>query len=274
MLNKILSIYPENLQTQEIARIQTEHRLKLIDFWGIKSGERVLEIGCGQGDTTIALACVVGESGFVHGIDLASPNYGAPETLGQAKERILDSEIGNRIRMDFNTDILDESIFFNENEYDAVVLSHCLWYFASPHLLTRIIERVKPWAKKICIAEWNPCVTMAEQLSHYQAVTIQAICESFYSDNDSNVRTMFYPNDIRKVIQETGYSNITTGTVYSPDMQDATWEVNFTTQCYPKKISNISTMPDRMKELLLAQIEEIRSNDNIKPMSVFVLTAQ
>ncbi|WP_313894079.1 methyltransferase domain-containing protein [Psychrobacillus sp.] len=47
----------------------------------ITEGSKVLEIGCGQGDTTAALAYLVGDTGFVHGIDIASPNYRSPVTL-------------------------------------------------------------------------------------------------------------------------------------------------------------------------------------------------
>ncbi|MBW9235691.1 class I SAM-dependent methyltransferase, partial [Leptospira santarosai] len=60
-----------------IQSIQTQHRLKLAEVWGIKDGKRVLEIGCGQGDTTAVLAYLVGDKGFVHGIDIAPTNYGS-----------------------------------------------------------------------------------------------------------------------------------------------------------------------------------------------------
>lgn len=66
-----------------IQYIQTEHRLKLGLFWGIKEGSRVLEIGCGQGDTTAVLAHLVGENGYVHGVDIAPEDYGAPLTVGK-----------------------------------------------------------------------------------------------------------------------------------------------------------------------------------------------
>jgi len=44
-----------NESMEDIQRTQTDHRLKLVQFWGIKEGSRVLEIGCGQGDTTAIL---------------------------------------------------------------------------------------------------------------------------------------------------------------------------------------------------------------------------
>lgn len=55
---------------------QLAHRQELIAYWDIQPGSRVLEIGCGQGDTTVALADAVGENGKVVAIDPGSPDYG------------------------------------------------------------------------------------------------------------------------------------------------------------------------------------------------------
>ena len=57
---------------------QIQHRIDLITRWGIAAGENVLEIGCGQGDTTITLAAAVGEAGKVTAVDPASLDYGEP----------------------------------------------------------------------------------------------------------------------------------------------------------------------------------------------------
>ncbi|MFY0226860.1 methyltransferase domain-containing protein, partial [Bacillus cytotoxicus] len=56
----------------EIQQVQLQHRLDLVKEFGIKKGMSILEIGCGQGDTTVALADAVGEDGKVVGIDIAS----------------------------------------------------------------------------------------------------------------------------------------------------------------------------------------------------------
>ena len=55
---------------------QIQHRLDLITRWVIQPGEKVLEIGCGQGDCTITLAGVVGENGHVTAVDPAPLDYG------------------------------------------------------------------------------------------------------------------------------------------------------------------------------------------------------
>jgi cyclopropane fatty-acyl-phospholipid synthase-like methyltransferase len=43
-----------NEKTSKIQETQINHRLKLIEKWGIKSGQKILEIGSGQGDMTAA----------------------------------------------------------------------------------------------------------------------------------------------------------------------------------------------------------------------------
>lgn len=63
-LEEIVDCMLLNENDKEIQRTQTEHRIKLVDFWRVKKGDRVLEVGCGQGDTTAVLANAVGASGF------------------------------------------------------------------------------------------------------------------------------------------------------------------------------------------------------------------
>jgi ubiquinone/menaquinone biosynthesis C-methylase UbiE len=53
---------------------QMDHRLDLVSFWDIMPGSRV-EIGCGQGDSTIVLADFMGESGHVDAVDSGCPDY-------------------------------------------------------------------------------------------------------------------------------------------------------------------------------------------------------
>ncbi|MDP1420646.1 class I SAM-dependent methyltransferase [Peribacillus simplex] len=48
-----------------IQQAQLQHRLELVEAFGIRKGMRVLEIGCGQGNTTVAIADSVGENGCV-----------------------------------------------------------------------------------------------------------------------------------------------------------------------------------------------------------------
>ena len=54
-----------------------------------RPGERVLDVGCGNGDLTLAAARAVGESGKVHGVDLS------PAMLDVARARAAADGLGN-----------------------------------------------------------------------------------------------------------------------------------------------------------------------------------
>lgn len=64
---------------------QVKHRFHLINIWLIPPGSRVLEIGCGQGNTMAVLAEIVGSDGHVNAVDPAPGDYGSPWTLGDAQ---------------------------------------------------------------------------------------------------------------------------------------------------------------------------------------------
>jgi len=49
-----------------------------------QSGERVLDIGCGTGETTLALAVVVGEEGDALGLDISQPMLAVAEERAEA----------------------------------------------------------------------------------------------------------------------------------------------------------------------------------------------
>ena len=136
---------PPSSGDSNVQRIQTDHRLKLAEFWDIKNGSKVLEIGCGQGDTTAVLAFLVGEKGFVQGVDIASPDYGSPLTIGESISYLKKSPIGNRIKIDFNMDILSPTIEFPENHFDLIVLSHSSWYLKSAEELHAILNKLRKW---------------------------------------------------------------------------------------------------------------------------------
>ncbi len=55
----------------------------------LQAGERVLDVGCGCGDTTLAAAARVGDAGEVLGIDLSAP------MLARARERVREAGAAN-----------------------------------------------------------------------------------------------------------------------------------------------------------------------------------
>ncbi|MGG1637758.1 methyltransferase domain-containing protein [Paenibacillus sp. FSL K6-3182] len=260
-----------------IQKIQTEHRLKLAQFWGITKGSRVLEIGCGQGDTTAVLAFLTGESGLVQGIDIASANYGSPITLGEAYEYLKKSELGNQLEMSFEVDILSDKINYPDQSFDFIVLSHCSWYLESFEHLTSIMEKVKKWGKQLCFAEWDLRVQYPEQTPHFLAALIQAQCECFKENSSSNIRTLFSQSDIRNIIENAGWEITDEISIYSSELQDGKWEINMTLEDYPHELKALTKIPSKLKTLINSEIGlllEAVKQDHTKPMSTFALVAR
>jgi SAM-dependent methyltransferase len=276
-VDTILKCMPPNNVNSNIQRIQTDHRLKLAEFWNIKEGSRVLEIGCGQGDTTAVLAYLVGESGFVLGVDIASPDYGSPLTLGDSIDYIKNSYLGKRIEIDFEFDVLSPDVDFPKNYFDVIVFSHSSWYLKSVEELHDILKKIKKWGKSLCFSEWDTRINTIEQFPHFLSVLIQAQNECFKKDSLSNVRTMFTPNDVRVVSERAGWNIIAEKSIDSSDLQDGKWEVEQTLSNYQAELKLLHNMPSKLSILIESEINLLESaieNTGIKPMSTFTFIAE
>lgn len=277
ILDEIVTCMALHNGNSDLQAIQTEHRLKLVQFWKIEEGSRVLEIGCGQGDTTAVLAHFVGETGHVHGIDIASPNYGAPITLAQAAEHLKKSKFGNRISFDFETDVLSDEVDFKENEFDYIVFSQCSWYFKSSETFLETLKKIRKWGKKLCFAEWDVRINHSSQLAHYMAVIIQAQYECFKENSHSNVRTLFSANEIKTIAESASWEILKETSIYSSDMHDGKWETDMVRHVYKNELESLKNVPVKFKNLIRTELnlmEESIKNNGLSPMSVFAFLAK
>lgn len=256
----------------KIQKSQTLHRLKLIAFWQIPPGARILEIGCGQGDTLAALSFTAGANGFVRGVDIAPADYGAPETLGQAKDRLLRRCKAQNLAIDLDCDIFETN--FETDSFDYILLCHSLWYLPSYKTLCKILKRVRPWGKQLCIAEWDIRPRTPRQFFHQQAAWIQAVCACFSAGEQANIRTLLYPSDIKNALNVSGWQLSKEKHISSPKLQDGLWEVQNALELYPFLTENACQMPDRLRQLLLSTREELAHIPKILPLSVYCLCAK
>ena len=72
----------EKFSQDEISKLHT-----LINMWGIKPGDRIMEPGCGSGRLTVYLADLVGETGEVYAFDLSK------EMITKAKNQDLSDQV-------------------------------------------------------------------------------------------------------------------------------------------------------------------------------------
>ncbi|WP_028560903.1 class I SAM-dependent methyltransferase [Paenibacillus pinihumi] len=277
ILEDILDAMKADKGNNSIQRVQSAHRIKLAEFWGVAKGDRILEIGCGQGDTTAVLAYMAGEEGLVQGIDIASPDYGSPLTLGESAAILTQSRLGKQIRIDFEMDVLSPGVDFPEQHFDKIVLSHCSWYLKSFEELSGILQKVKRWGKTLCFAEWDARIQRIEQFPHFLAISIQAKYESYKVNSHSNLRSLFTPADIKALAEQAGWSVVHEASLNSSGLQDGGWEIDMTLSGYKQELDELPYIPSRLKmhiesEARLLQTY-VHSEARIESLSTFAFTA-
>ncbi|MBM6617852.1 class I SAM-dependent methyltransferase [Bacillus suaedaesalsae] len=273
----ILNCMASRTDMRDIQRVQTEHRMKLVNFWGIHDGSKVLEIGCGQGDTTAVLAYYVGEKGFVQGIDIGSPTYGSPISVGDSANFLMNSALGKQIKMDYEVDILLPEIDFPEKFFDYVVFSHSSWYLGSSNELRKMLSKVRKWGNQLCFAEWNANIQTIEQYPHLLSILIQAQYETFKQSSESNVRTLFIPNDLKSIAEEVGWSVLKEETIHSPKLQDAQWEIDKVLSDIDVELKEVENIPKKLVGLIQSQVKLLENSiatSDTKPLSVYAFIAR
>jgi len=217
------------------------HYLELIRYWGIRPRSRVLVINGKDRDLSAVLAHTVGDQSCVHSIDLC---HGVP----------------------------DDDAEFGTDAFDYIVLSHCLWYLSGYDELVALLRRVSQWGKRLCIAEWDPRLRDPGQLPHLQAVTIQAVCQSYCQDARLNIRTMIYPQEIDFAVLEGGWSLEHSESLPADKLQDGIREVRTAQELCPRLIG-CSSMPENLKRLLFAQLSELDCCTTASSLPVYCATA-
>jgi SAM-dependent methyltransferase len=265
-----------NAKASDVQIAQTHFRMQLVEGWRIPQGAKILEIGCGQGDMTAALAHAVGSDGHVTAVDSAAPEYGAPVSLGQSAEHLQSTPLGQRIDFHFQYNLLDPEESFAPNTFDYVVLAHSSWYFASLEQLRQLLLRIRPWASRLCYSEWDMEPYTHDQIAHMLAVLIQGQVEAFKTESASNVRTPFSRTRLKQLLQETGWQVSTESTIDSTYLQDAHWEID---SCLRSSLTEAAALnlPLKFQELLASQLDTLRlitERGNTRSLSSYSIVAE
>jgi len=187
---------------------QIAHRMELVEMWQPQSGAHILEVGCGQAETTTVLALAVGSSGHILAIDKAPPEYGTPP-IGEVHHAIKSTSLGSRITFQVSTDILSPAIEFPHNMFDLVVFSHSSWYLTDPEELLKLLVRVRPWAKRLAYAEWDIVPQNSMQVPHMLSVLLQVHLKALIPQLDVlNVGSLILPQDVRSMAETAGWNII------------------------------------------------------------------
>ena len=126
-------------------------RKMTIEMAGLRVGDKVLDIGCGTGDLTIAAKLQAGPTGEVYGIDAA------PEMIEVARYKAARKKVDITFK-----DGLIENIPFPDNMFD-MVLSSLMMHHLPDELkekgIAEIYRVLKPGGRFFCI-DLNPPDTL------------------------------------------------------------------------------------------------------------------
>jgi SAM-dependent methyltransferase len=237
-MDLLCSCYKHNPKYRKsVLEPQFAHRLNLCSLWEIKSGSEVLDIGCGQGDSVVVLAHVVGPAGHVTGIDPAPPDYGSPTTLGESQAYVAASELGSRI--DFAR--ADAPAFLaaevegrkRERMLDVATMCHSLWYFSTKQKVSGLFFALaEAKIKRVCFAEYTGTARTPNQLPHELAARVQVLSHRLKKAEGStaNVREALEPAELVALAKQAGWKVKRQGITEAADgMLDGVWEVQAAT---------------------------------------------
>lgn len=244
----------------------TRFRRVLVDEWGIPAGARVLEIGCGRGDTTAVLADAVGPGGRVVAVDIAHAHYGDTFLIGQSAERLKASPLGERIefRFGWTPDSLHtpEYLRGDGEEFDYVVVAHASWSFHSLDALSSVLIGATNCAPVLCFSEWDLRPHTLAQAMHYMAVVAQGMYEPERAKRvDGNIRTPLSRQRTLHAIARCGWNVRTETTLDSTGLDTGLQEVNM---CRMSLV-----MPD-LTSMLAAQFDVLETMiGTVRPESLY-----
>ncbi|EQL00064.1 hypothetical protein G6O67_006642 [Ophiocordyceps sinensis] len=239
-LDMLLASYLHAPPSQKTAASRFLHRLNLCKAWTIPDGARLLDIGCGQGESTLVLAAVVGPGGLVTGVDTAPSDYGGPFTIGESQQHILASVLAPRIVFE-SAELAAVLGLAGDHplkaQFDGAVFCHSLWYFASSDAVRSVFAALSAaQVSHIYMAEWSGDAATVAQEPHHLAVSTQ---RAFHLERPShssrntiepNVRCGLLPEHLLRLATMEGWRVVRQGTISPPaDMPDGHWESRFVT---------------------------------------------
>ncbi|PVI08602.1 hypothetical protein DM02DRAFT_510181 [Periconia macrospinosa] len=278
--------YSLNTQAQ-IQKSQARHRLNLVREWKIPIGSRVLEIGCGEGDCTVALAYAVGDKGTVVAVDPSRPNSGFPVNLATRHRFISEGPLGPRITWVEKTalEYLSSLSRFPDGSaklFDVAVLSHSLWYFESPQEIIATLEALRQYCNRLHIAEWSLSTSDPAAQPHILAALTRAALDCHKPLNMMTNRMALDPQRIMELANEAGWRLQSDAilTNLDPRLPHAALEVNYClSRAFYKEIcAHVSDARKRAAVLAVRDACEVSWQAvpdgvrGVKPMDVWVGT--
>ena len=273
---ELCSYLEQDNRTDAMLR-QMRHRMALVDFWEVQEGWKILEVGCGEGIMTVALADSVGDGGSVTVVDIDPPEaWDDPShgnvPLGTLTRKVLATAIGHRIEFRLGVDLLDPGSISQEDQWDLVVFCMSSWYLEQPQKLDQLFSRLRRHARRLAYDEWDPMPQDATQLSHVLAILLQLDLRSLWKEMEpDNIRSLILPLDVQRMAANSGWRLIKEKQMDSAtELHDGVdWEAGNAMQRAQEYLdaTNVSDWGRERVKAQLELLESLRDQSNRKSLA-------
>ena len=169
----------------------------IMAFLKLSAGERVLDVACGGGKTTVVAAQAVGSTGHVTGIDISKG------MVALAKTRVTEAGLNNVELAQSDAQVDD----FPSAPYDAVLSQFGIMFFDDPiAALSNIQRQLKPGARAAFIT-WQPLHQMKWHPVH---ILVKYLPPPDENATDTKKRTGSWsdPAFAKSVLSSAGFSDV------------------------------------------------------------------
>ncbi|MBV9532653.1 MAG: methyltransferase domain-containing protein [Bradyrhizobium sp.] len=168
----------------------------LIARAGAKAGDRVLDVGCGCGSTTIALANQVAPNGFVLGIDISAP------MLARARQLVPEG-----LPLEFV--LADATVYpFDPQGFDVLVSRFGVMFFAEPALSFANLRRALRPAGGVAFVCWrepkhNPWIMTPLQAAYKHVPNLPQL-----GPEDPGPFSFASEERVQRILADAGFSGV------------------------------------------------------------------
>lgn len=185
-------------------KTKKKERSRMVDSLNLKSGDKVLDLGCGPGLWTPIFAEKVKPSGKVIGIDISG------DLLDYARENLKNTPLKDII--EFRQADLND-IPFEDNEFDVVFFGNCFAYVKDHSKVLEELKRVAKEGGRVVAKDFDGAIIIFHPIApHLQLKVLTANSKGLEENPPNPPFDNYAGRKMHGFFLHAGFKNITTKT--------------------------------------------------------------